>query len=53
MKKFAKIALIVIACLVVIGFVGKYVLLDHAPIPTESTFTIDMDEVGRLAAFDG
>ncbi len=53
MKKFAKIALIVIACLVVIGFVGKYVLLDHAPIPTESTFTIDMDEVGRLAVSMG
>jgi len=50
MKKFVKIALIVIACLVVIGFVGKYFLVDRAPIPEESTFTIDMDEVRGLAA---
>ncbi len=49
MKKFAKIVLIVIACLVVIGFVGKYFLVDRASIPTDSSFTIDMDEVRRLA----
>jgi glyoxylase-like metal-dependent hydrolase (beta-lactamase superfamily II) len=49
MKKFVQIALVVIVCLFVIGFVGKYFLVDHAPIPTDSTFTIDMDEVGRLA----
>lgn len=49
MKKFVKIAVIVIACLVVVGFVGNYVLLARAPIPTETSFTIDMGEVERLA----
>jgi glyoxylase-like metal-dependent hydrolase (beta-lactamase superfamily II) len=50
MKKFLKIALIMIACLVVIGFAGKYFLLDKAAIPTDASFTIDMNEVRRLAA---
>lgn len=49
MKKFVKVTLVVIACLVVLGFVGKYFLIDHAPIPAESSFSIDMEEVGRLA----
>jgi glyoxylase-like metal-dependent hydrolase (beta-lactamase superfamily II) len=53
MKKFLKITLIVVVCLVVIGFAAKYLLLDRAPIPTEPTFTIDMDEVGRLASSMG
>ncbi len=52
MKKFLKISLIFVACLVVAGFIGKYFLLDRGPIPAESTFTIDMDEVRRLAAAD-
>jgi glyoxylase-like metal-dependent hydrolase (beta-lactamase superfamily II) len=53
MKKAVKIGLIVVACLVVLGFVGKYLLLDRASIPKESSFTIDMDEVRKLATADG
>jgi glyoxylase-like metal-dependent hydrolase (beta-lactamase superfamily II) len=53
MKKFLKIALVVLACLVVIGFVGKHFLVDQAPIPTDSSFTVNMDEVRRLATSQG
>jgi glyoxylase-like metal-dependent hydrolase (beta-lactamase superfamily II) len=53
MKKFMKIALNVIASLIIIGFIGKYFLIDHAPIPKEPSFSIDMDEVGRLALSTG
>ncbi len=53
MKKFLKIALIVLACLVVVGFVGKYFLVYRASIPTDSSFVVDMDEVRRLAASPG
>ncbi|MBN2224570.1 MAG: MBL fold metallo-hydrolase [Deltaproteobacteria bacterium] len=49
MKKFLKVTLIVIACLAVIGFVGKYFLVDKALIPTDASFTVDMDEIRRLA----
>jgi glyoxylase-like metal-dependent hydrolase (beta-lactamase superfamily II) len=53
MKKAVKIGLIVVGCLVVLGFVGKYFLLDRAAIPKESSFTIDMDEVRSLATAEG
>jgi glyoxylase-like metal-dependent hydrolase (beta-lactamase superfamily II) len=53
MKKFLKISLIVVAGLVIAGFIGKYFLLDRASIPAESSFTIDMDEVRKLAAAGG
>jgi glyoxylase-like metal-dependent hydrolase (beta-lactamase superfamily II) len=53
MKKFLKFVFILLAFLVVIGFVGKYFLVDQAPIPTDSSFTVDMDEVRRLATAGG
>jgi glyoxylase-like metal-dependent hydrolase (beta-lactamase superfamily II) len=49
MKKFLKIALIVIVCLAAVALIGKYFLMDRAPIPKESSFSIDMDELRRLA----
>jgi glyoxylase-like metal-dependent hydrolase (beta-lactamase superfamily II) len=53
MKKFIKVSLIVVACLVVVGLVAGYFLLMRAPIPKDTAFTVDMDEVNKLATAAG